>query len=79
MCCCNAKQKYQNYMTLTSKLKWSFIGKWITFDTEQGEPSNQVVCPGCSSLLERDPTARPLVDQTPDSTLKCLICERQFN
>lgn len=62
-------------MTTTT---WSFMNKWFTYDCEDGSASNHVICPECSPSFERDPSARPLIDQKPDHNLHCVVCDRQW-
>lgn len=57
---------------------WSFMNKYFTYDNEDGSASNAVVCPLCAPKFENDPSARPLTDQTPDPTLKCVVCDKPW-
>lgn len=58
----------------TTKPTWSFLNKWHTYDLENGEASNVVICAECSPIFERDPSLRPLEDQTPDNNKTCASC-----
>lgn len=65
-------------MITNEKPTWGFFNKWFTYDTEQGEPSNVVVCPACAPILQKDPSLRPLQDQSPDPNKKCSLCEKDW-
>lgn len=63
---------------MTTKIRplWAIMGKWFTYDTQEGDPSNVVICPDCAPTFERDPSARPLENQAPDPNLKCASCDK---
>lgn len=65
-------------MITIPKPTWSFLNKWFTYDSEDGSASNSVICPSCAPTFERDPSLRPLQDQTPDSNLKCVVCDKPW-
>lgn len=52
--------------------------EWITYDTEQGQASNEVVCPEHAYKYKLDPTARPLVSQEPNHNKNCVVCDKQW-
>lgn len=64
-------------MTIETK-QWSFVDKWFTYDNEDGSASNVVICPNCAPVFEKDPSSRPLENQTPDTTKSCVVCNKQW-